>query len=385
MKIGFLSHLDLNLYLFRLPIMKELVKRGHKVYAITPKGEVSHKFREYGIEVIDYKINRASLNPLNELKTIKDLKGKIKELNLDILHSFTHKPNIYGGFTDSKNFVQTITGLGSFFINDDFKSKIIKKIILNGYKFSSKKAKKVIFQNSDDLNLFVELGIIEKEKAVLVKSSGIDTSEWKMENGVPEKSFDFSGDRGEWKINKKPVILMIARVIKDKGVEEYIKAAEILKNKAEFLYVGEVDKGNKNAFLPDWKNVKYLGFRSDIKELIEKADIVVLPSYYGEGVPRTLIEAASMGKPIVTTNNRGCKEVVDNGVNGFLVPVKDYKSLAEKIEILIDNPTLREKFGKNSRIKAVKEFDIKIIVDKYLKIYGEIISMENGKWEMENV
>jgi len=372
MKIGFLSHFDGNLYQFRLPVMKELVKRGHKVYAITPKGEVSHKFREYGIEVIDYKINRASLNPFNELKTIKDLKEKVENLNLDILHSFTHKPNIYGSFTNAKNFIQTVTGLGSFFINDDFKSKIIKKVILSGYKFSSKKAKKVIFQNSDDLNLFVNLGIIEKEKAVLVKSSGIDTSEWRMENG-------------EGRINKKLVILMIARVIRDKGVEEYIKAAEMLKGKAEFLYVGEIDKGNKNAFLPNWKNVKYLGFRSDVKELIEKADIVVLPSYYGEGVPRTLIEAASMGKPIVTTNNRGCKEVVENGINGFLVPVKDYKSLAEKIEILIDNPTLREKFGKNSRIKAIKEFDIKIIVDKYLKIYEEIISMENGKWEMENV
>ena len=384
MKIGFLSHLDLNLYLFRLPIMKELVKRGHKVYAITPKGEVSHKFEEYGIELVDYKINRASLNPFNELKTIKDLKDKVEDLNLDILHSFTHKPNIYGSFTNAKNFVQTVTGLGSFFIYDDLKSKLIRNIILLGYKFSSKKAKKVIFQNSDDLKMFVDLGIIEREKAILVKSSGIDTDKWKMENGVPEKSFDFSGYRGKWKINKKPIILMIARVIRDKGVEEYIKAAEILKNKAEFLYVGEIDKGNKNAFNPNWKSVKYLGFRSDIKELIEKADIIVLPSYR-EGVPRTLIEAASMSKPIVTTNAPGCKEVVEDGVNGFLVPIKDYKSLAKKIEILRDNPSLREEFGKNSRIKAVKEFDIKAVVDKYLKVYEEIISMENGKWEMENV
>jgi len=378
MKIGFLSHLDLNLYLFRLPIMKELVKRGHRVYAITPKGEVSHKFSEYGIEVVDYKINRASLNPLNELKTIKALTEKVKNLNLDILHSFTHKPNIYGSFVEAKNFVQTITGLGSFFIYDDLKSKLIRNIILLGYKFSSKKAKKVIFQNSDDLKMFVDLGIIEKEKAVLVKSSGIDTSEWKMENGVPEKSKDFSGYRGECKINKKPVILMIARVIRDKGVEEYIKAAEMLKNKAEFLYVGDKDTGNKNAFTPNWKSVKYLGFRSDIKELIKKADIIVLPSYR-EGVPRTLIEAASMGKPIVTTNAPGCKEVVDDGVNGFLVPVKDYKSLAKQIEILIDNPSLREEFGKNSRMKAVKEFDIKAVVNQYLRVYEEIISIENGE------
>ena len=364
MKIGFLSHLDLNLYLFRLPIMKELIKRGHRVYAITPKGEVSHKFSEYGIEVVDYKINRASLNPLNELKTIKELKEKVKDLNLDILHSFTHKPNIYGSFAEAKNFIQTVTGLGSFFIYDNLKSKIIKKIILSGYKFSSKKAKKVIFQNSDDLNLFVDLGIIEKEKAVLVKSSGIDTSKWQVANEKLKAK------------SEKVKILMIARVIKDKGVEEYIKAAEILRNKAEFLYVGDIDKGNKNAFNPDWKNVKYLGFRRDIKELIEKADIVVLPSYR-EGVPRTLIEAASMGKPIVTTIAPGCKEVVDDGINGFLVPIKDYKSLAKKIEILIDNPNLREEYGRNSRIKAVREFDVKAVVDKYLKVYEEILGNKN--------
>ena len=366
MKIAFLSHLDLNLYLFRLPIMKELVKRGYKVYAITPKGEVSHKFGEYGIEVVDYKINRASLNPLNELKTIKNLKEKVENLNLDILHSFTHKPNIYGSFVEAKNFVQTVTGLGSFFIYDEFKSKVIRKVILTGYKFSSKRAKKVIFQNSDDLKMFVDLGIIEKEKALLVKSSGIDTNEWQVKSEKCKVK------------NEKLKVLMIARVIRDKGVEEYIKAAEMLKGKAEFLYVGDKDTGNKNTFNPDWKSVKYLGFRSDVKELIEKADIVVLPSYR-EGVPRTLIEAASMGKPIVTTNAPGCREVVEDGINGFLVPIKDYKSLAKKIEILIDNPALREEFGKNSRIKAVKEFDIKAVVNQYLRVYEEIVSMENGE------
>ncbi len=357
MKIGFLSHFDGNLYQFRLPIMKELVKRGHKVYAITPKGDKFDKFREFGIESVEYQIKRSSLNPFNEIKTIKELKEKVNALNLDILHSFTHKPNIYGSFVNSKNFVQTITGLGSFFIYNDLKSKIIKNVILTGYKFSSKKAKKVIFQNSDDLEMFIDLGIIPKNKAILVKSSGIDTNEWKLEE-KPQ--------------NKKPIVLMIARVIKDKGVKEYINAAEILKNKTEFWYAGYIDKGNKNAFLPEWKNVKFLGLRDDIKELISKSDIVVLPSYR-EGVPRTLLEATSMSKAIVTTNAPGCKEVVEDGVNGFLVPIKDYKSLAEKIEVLIDNKELREKFGKNSRIKAVNEFDIKVVVDKYLKVYEEIL------------
>ena len=369
MKIGFLSHYDGNLYQFRLPVMKELVKRGHKVYAITPRGNRFDKFKEFGIETVDYTINRASLNPLNELRTIKELRKKVNLLNLDILHSFTHKPNIYGSFANSKNFIQTVTGLGSFFIYNDLKSKIIKNVILSGYKFSSKKAQKVIFQNSDDLKMFVNLGIIPKEKAVLVKSSGIDTNEWRMDSGeVLGSKFQ----ENNIKKSKKPVVLMIARVIRDKGVEEFIKAAEILKDKTEFWYAGYIDKGNKNAFVPEWKNVKFLGLRDDIKELISKSDIVVLPSYR-EGVPRTLLEAASMGKAIVTTNAPGCKEVVEDGVNGFLVPIKDYKNLAKKIEVLIDNKKLREKFSKNSRIKAVNEFDIKIVVDKYLEVYEEIL------------
>ena len=361
MKIAFLSHLDMNLYLFRLPIMKELVNRGVEVYAIVPRGEVFDEFKNYGIKAIEYKIIRGSLNPLNAIKTIKNINGVVKKINPDILHSFTHQPNIYGAFSDAKNYIQTITGLGSFFIHNDLKSKIIRKVIENLYKITSKKAKKVIFQNSDDLKYFIDKKIIDNKKAVLIKSSGIDTNEWKIKNKVN---------------NKKPIVLMIARVLKDKGVEEFIKAAEILKEKAEFWYVGEIDKGNKNAFNPDWKNVKYLGFRRDIKNLIEKCDIFVLPSYR-EGVPRTLLEAASMAKPIITTYAVGCREVVDDGVNGFLVPISDYKSLAKKIEILIDDKDLREKMGKNSRKKAVSEFDIKVVVSKYLEVYREILGSKN--------
>ncbi len=362
MKIAFLSHLDLNLYLFRLPIMKELVKSGYEVYAVCPKGEVFDKFSKFGIKAVEYKIDRGSLNIFKEIKTIKNIKETINEINPDILHTFMHKPNIYGNLIGHKNRINTITGLGSFFIHNDIKSKIVKNIILLMYKITTKTTKKIIFQNSDDLKEFVQKRIVPKEKAVLIKSSGIDTNEWKpaTRNQRPETS------------DQKPIVLMIARVIKDKGVDEYIKAAELLKNKAEFWYVGDIDKGNKNAFFPDWKNVKYLGFRKDIKKLISICDIFVLPSFR-EGVPRTLLEAAAMGKAIVTTDAVGCREVVDDGVNGFLVPVRDSKTLAKKIEILLDNEDLREKFGKNSREKIVREFDIEKVVKEYLKIYEELL------------
>jgi N,N'-diacetylbacillosaminyl-diphospho-undecaprenol alpha-1,3-N-acetylgalactosaminyltransferase len=367
MKIAFLSHFDLNLFLFRLPIMKELVKKGNVVYAVCPKGEVFDKFKEFGIKAVEYKIDRGSLNIFKEINTIKNIKEVINKIDPDILHTFMHKPNIYGNLIFHKNTINTVTGLGSFFIHNDFKSKIVKKIIELGYKITTKNTKRVIFQNSDDLNYFVNKNIIVKEKVVLIKSSGIDINKWKNENiNFKKETLGIFDD--------KPIVLMIARVIKDKGVKEYIKAAESLKDKAHFLYVGDIDKGNKNAFMPDWKNVKYLGFRRDIKELISICDIFILPSYR-EGVPRTLLEAASMSKPIITTDAPGCREVVEDNKNGFLVPIKDYKTLVQKLEILIDNPDLREKFGENSRIKAEKEFDIKIIVDKYLKIYEEILSV----------
>jgi len=359
MNVGFLSHFDGNLYQFRLPVMKELVKRGHSVYAIAPKGDFFDEFRQYGIETVEYPIDRASLNPLKEIATILEIKKRVEKLNLDILHSFTHKPNLYGAFVGSKYYIQTVTGLGSFFIHNDLKSKIIKAMIEYGYKITSKRVKRVIFQNSDDLEMFIQRKIVSKQKALLIKSSGIDTNEWRLEQ--------------KKKKSKKPIVLMIARVIKDKGVQEFINAAEILKDKAEFWYVGNIDRGNKNTFEPDWKNVKYLGFRKDIKQLIGQCDIFVLPSYR-EGVPRTLLEAASMSKPIVTTDVTGCKEVVDDGVNGFLVPVRDHKELARKIEILIDNENLREEFGKKSRIKAVREFDVKAVVEKYLEVYEKVLN-----------
>jgi N,N'-diacetylbacillosaminyl-diphospho-undecaprenol alpha-1,3-N-acetylgalactosaminyltransferase len=348
--------------------MKELVRQGHTVYALCPRGEVFDKFADFGIEAVDYEIKRDSLNPFNEIKTIYEIRRVVESLEPDILHTFMHKPNIYGNLTGVSNRINTITGLGSFFIHTDFKSKLIRSIILNLYRLTCRSSKKVIFQNSDDLKFFVDEGVVSKEKAVLVKSSGIDTKEWRVEDlGFRVEDLGFGGS--------KPIVLMIARVIKDKGVSEYIEAANRLKEKAIFLYVGDIDRGNRNAFRPEWGCVKYLGFRRDIKELISICDIFVLPSYR-EGVPRTLLEAASLAKPIVTTDAVGCREVVEDGVNGFLVPVKDSLILSEKIEVLIDSKELREKFGKEGRVKAETEFDVNVVVEKYLQVYEEVLKID---------
>lgn len=359
--IGFLSHLDLNLYLFRAPIIKELVSKGHKVYAICPNGDKNDALRSLGCEVVNYEISRKGLNPFAELLTIKKIYEVIKPLDLDILQNFTAKPNIYGSIAGKKANIplicNAVTGLGSFYIDDSFKSKVVKTIMNTLYKYANSKAHKCVFQNSDDMSYFVNSGFVEADKAVLIKSSGIDTEVF-----ISQELFK----------NEKLNVLMVARAIWHKGIKEFYEAASLLKDlNLTFTLIGDTDEHNPSCANKEFLqigNVKWLGHRDDIKEQIDMCDIFVLPSYR-EGVPRTLLEAASMGKPIVTTNAVGCREVVDDGVNGFLVPVKDGNALAEKIKILVEDENMRNKFGKASRKKAVEEFDVKVVVEQYLRLY----------------
>lgn len=379
MKIAFLSHLDLNLYLFRLPIMIELIKQNHTVYAICPKGEKFDSFEEYGIKAIEYKILRKSLNPLKELKTIRNIYHVIKPLELDILHNFTVKPNIYGSIAGHlakvKTVVNSVTGMGSFFIQDSTKAKTIRRVIEKLYKEANKKVSYVVFQNSDDMKYFLDKKLLKSNQAVLIKSSGIDSDQFDMSKINADK---LQSLKSELNIVNELVVLMVARAIWDKGVKEYYESASILSKKyphVKFLYVGDTDDGNHSCanreFLSS-SNVSWLGHRDDIAELTALSDIYVLPSYR-EGVPRTLLEAASMSKPIVTTDAIGCREVVEDGYNGVLVRVKDSISLASGIEKLIEDSVLREEMGKNGRIKVLKEFDVKIVVSKYMEVYEKIV------------
>ncbi|MEA1916213.1 MAG: glycosyltransferase family 4 protein [Campylobacterota bacterium] len=378
MKIAFLSHLDLNLYLFRLPIMVELVKKGYEVYAICPRGDKFDEFKKHGVKALEYKIERQSLNPFKELKTIRNIYKVVKPLQLDILHNFTIKPNIYGSVVGHlakiKVVINSVTGMGSFFIQQSAKAKAVRAVIEKLYKEANKKASHVIFQNGDDMQFFIDKNLVKSSQAVLIKSSGIDSEKFNMES-INKDALHVV--KKELNIKDELVVLMVARAIWDKGVKEYYEACEALcKNypNVKFLYVGDTDNGNMSCANEEFlnsSNVVWLGHRDDIAELTAISDIYVLPSYR-EGVPRTLLEAASMSKPIVTTNAIGCKEVVDDGVNGFLVKVKDSKSLEEAIEKLINSEELRESMGKSGRIKVLQEFDVKIVVKKYLEVYEKI-------------
>ena len=379
MKIAFLSHIDINLYLFRLPIMTELVNKGHKVYAICPKGEKFDEFKKYGITAISYKISRKSLNPFKELKTIRNVYKTIKPLNLDILHNFTAKPNIYGSIAGHlakvPKIFNSVTGMGSFYIQNTKKAKTIRSIIEKLYKEANKKVNGVIFQNSDDMNYFIEKNLVTKKNAILIKSSGIDSSKYNIEK-VNQDSIE--NLKNKLDVGASLVVLMVARAIWDKGIKEYYESAKLLTHKypnVKFLYVGDTDEGNLSCANKEFltsSNVIWLGHRDDILELTALSDIYVLPSYR-EGVPRTLLEAASMSKPIITTDAIGCREVVNDNFNGFLVKVKDSNSLSLGIEKLILDEDLRHKMGKNGRIKVLNEFDVKIVVKKYMEVYEKSV------------
>jgi len=380
MKIAFLSHLDKNLYLFRLPVMQMLIKQGHTVFAITPLGDYTEALEKEGVTVIGYPIERGSLNPLKEIKTLLAIYGSIKKLNLDILHTFMAKPNIYGTFAAKlahvKVVVNTVTGLGSYFIDESLKSKVVRTLIQNLYKVVFSISNGVIFQNSDDQNYFEDINIVSPKKSFLVRSSGVDTSYFNLKTVNWEQVKKL---KNELSLSDKPVVLMVARAIWHKGIAEYIKAASLVKARsAHFILVGGTDEGNPSSASKEWlqeqKSVVWLGERSDIKELMALSSIVVLPSYR-EGVPRTLLEAASMEKALITTNAPGCKEVVENGKNGFLVPVKDFLLLAEKLQTLIEDEALLKRFSESSREKAVNEFDVSIVVEQYSLIYKNLLKV----------
>ncbi len=376
-KVGFLSHLDLNLYLFRAHIIKELIKRGIKVYAICPKGDKNRALKEMGCKVVNYNIQRESINPFKEKQTIDNIYQAIKDLDLDMIHTFTAKPNIYGTFAAKKAnipiILNLVEGLGSFYVHNNFKNIIIRTIMEMLYKRAFSKSNGCVFVNDDDPKYMIKKGIIQEKKVKTIKSVGVDTKKFDISKFDKEKIIEIKSKNN---LKDKTVVLMIARAIWDKGIKEFYKSAKTLKQKyqnIEFVLVGPADEGNHTCASKEYLQsgkVKWLGLRDDIPELIAISDVFVLPSYR-EGLPVTLMEAASMSKPIVTTDTTGCKDVVKDGYNGYLVPVKDSKTLANKIEKLILDKKLRKEFGKNGRKMTEELFDIDKIVKQYMDYYKE--------------
>lgn len=365
-KIVLSSNTTWSIYNFRLGLVKRLLK-DYEVIVIAPKDKYSKRLEDLGCKYYNIFVDNKGTNPINDIKTFLQYCHIYKRIKPDISLHFTIKPNIYGNFACkllSIPVVNTITGLGTAFIRETFLTKIVKFL----YKIALKNTF-LFFQNKDDAELFKKNKLIKEFD--IVPGSGVNINEFKpIKIEKKDKFFRF---------------LLIARIIKDKGIYEYVKAAKILKekyNNVEFLLVGAVGVDNPTAIsreeVLNWQTqglIKYLGVKKkeEVRKEIAKADCVVLPSYR-EGMPRTLLEASSMAKPIITTNVPGCKDIVEDGINGFLCKVKDPKDLAEKMDKMLNlSQKERAEMGKKGREKVLREFDERIVIEKYMEIIRRVI------------
>lgn len=352
---------------FRGDLMKSISTEGNEIVAICPEGGYEDTLKELGARCILVPLKKTSTTIFDNLAYLNHLTKIIKEEKPDKIFAYTIKPVIFGSIAAKrakiKEMYSMITGLGYVYAVDSFKTKILQWICGTGYKIAFKFNKKVIFQNKDDIDEFVHRRYLKRDKCELVDGSGVNMERFKR-NALPEGN----------------TFLMVSRILKQKGVREYFEAAKIVKEKypeTQFLYVGAEDKTQlalnldevRSEFL-DTGIIHYCGESNDVPSYIAKCTCFVLPSYYREGVPRTLLEALAMGRPILTTNTVGCKETVKEGINGFFVPIKDAKVLAEKMMYMVENRNELEKMSEESYQYCKERFDVNIINQRMLEIMG---------------
>lgn len=368
---------DLSL---RIPLCKALASNGYDITAVGSNEAEEAKFREHGISYLLYPLNR-KIGFISEIRSLLALYNIFKREKFIIVHAFDTKPTILARiaakFAGVPLIIGTIPGLGSLFSEKNLYNKILRRIYIFAQMIACQVSGMTIFQNPDDKDFFVNKRIVGKSKVKIIKGSGVVTRKFSPENINLE---NVQKIKTELCLNDNLRVVMISRLIKYKGVKEYLEASKILNSKyqnVQFLLVGSIDDTIAAFPIEEIKKyetvVNYIGFRSDISEILFLSDIVVLPSYYREGIPRILLEAAAMGKPIVTTDLPGCKEVVQDGVNGFLIPPKNVNALAEAIEKLLLNKDLRKEMGILSRKKAIEEFDSDIVFRETLILYSEFL------------
>jgi len=372
MKVLLLGSLASSLINFRGNLIRDLVLAGCDVIVCSPdvSAKIGKEIESLGAQVIESPLARNGLSPIQDFRYFRSLCQIIAKNSPDLVISYTIKPNIWGAIAAHRRCVRSIsmvTGVGYAFTDrHGVKKRIVAYIATILLRKSTAYNDIVIFQNRDDIEDFVRLGVLRNiEKARLVAGSGVDTEHFQPCD-----------------LPNKPVFLMISRLLKNKGVREYGQAAVSLKSKfpqARFLLVGWLDEGPdsiQQSELDEWVDggVEYLGWMPDVRDVIRQASIYVLPSYR-EGTPRSVLEAMSMGRPIITSDAPGCRETVEHKKNGFLVPIRDSVKLAETMAILLDDSELRSRMGAVSLCIVRKKFDVKLVN----KSIFEIIGLRNKK------
>lgn len=341
----------------RLDLIRSWEEKGHEVTVLIPIADADEQsLKEQGIHYRLFNLKRSGLNPFSDLRTLLALYKNLKSIFPDLVFSYTAKPVIFGSIAAKwagvEKVFSMITGLGYGFSGSTFKQRLLQKVMGKLYKLSLRSNQTVFFQNEDDVELFDRLQLVKEEQVCKIHGSGINIDLYRLSPLPKQVSF-----------------ILISRLLYDKGIQEYVDASARLKKRypnVSFDLLGPFDQ-NPSAIsrrvVEGWikeENVRYLGKAKDVRPYIASHSVLVLPSYR-EGTPRVVLEAMSMGRPIITTDAPGCRETVVEGENGFLVPVKDSNALERAMERFIQEPGLMERMGRKSRERALNKYDVRLV------------------------
>jgi glycosyltransferase involved in cell wall biosynthesis len=374
-RILIIASLASSLIRFRGDFIKSLLKNGFEVFTAAPSYTDQDRVNltRMGATIFEFNLQRTGLNPIKDFKSILELKSIIKENHIDLVFPYTVKPVIYGSIAASMNntpVISLITGLGYAFTGLTFKARILQRFNETLYKLSIRTNKVIVFQNKDDYQLFLDRNVISKKQKVdFVSGSGVNLNQFRFK---------------EKNASDKVSFLLVARLIKEKGIALYLEAAQLLKAKypkAEFHLIGApetspsaISKDELNI-LHDKGIIIFHGKQHNIEEHLHNRDVFVLPSYYREGLPRTTLEACACGNPIITTDSVGCRESVKEGINGFLIEPQNLDALVKPMEYFITNPIKIKEMGVNSRTYAEERFNVDIINKDLINIIKNVLDL----------
>jgi glycosyltransferase involved in cell wall biosynthesis len=374
-----MSRCSWTLFNFRRSLVGALHTAGASVLALGAAGDgFDAQLRAAGIEFQHIPVSRRSLNPLGDALLFVSLVATFRRVRPTLVHAFTIKPAVFGTLAAAAAGVPvrvvTITGLGHAFISG---STLLRRVVIALYRLALRRAHRVFFQNADDRALFIGLGLVPAERSELIAGSGVDLEHFAVAP-LP------------YRAGTAPSFLMIARLLKEKGVREYLQAASALKAahpQATFRLLGGVDPRNPSALSPDEvaalrasTSVEWIDEVADVRPYIRAADVVVLPSYR-EGLPRTLLEASAMGRALIATDVEGCREVVVDSQNGYVVPAGDAQALAGAMGRMIEDPAAIATMGANARVRAGARFDERQVLSRTLAAYEELLGCRAAKVE----
>jgi glycosyltransferase involved in cell wall biosynthesis len=368
-KIIYVANTSWFLYNFRLSLMQTMRNLGWQVLAAAPRDRFSKKLEDHGLKFVDLPMDRKGTSPLSDLRLLYRLRGLYRLEAPDLVHHFTIKPTIYGSLAaklaPAKGVVNSITGLGYSFIHAGAIQQIAKVL----YRCALRPPAETIFENAQDRDFFLKQGLLHPNRAHLIYGTGVD--------------LDFFAGAASAEGNSETVtFLCLGRMLWDKGIGEFVQAAEEVKKHypaARFVLLGGSDPGNPAAVPLAWLEarqaqgqVEWVDHVDDVRPYLGQAHVVVLPSYR-EGFPKSLLEAAAMGKPLIATDVPGCCDIVTHGVNGLLVPARDPHQLAQAMLALAGNPTLRAAMGQAGRARVKELFDETIVIRKTLEVYARVL------------